>query len=87
MSKLTFTERAWSEYLEWQSGDKKILRRINLLLRDIQRSCFDGLGKPEPLAGNYAGYWSRRIDHTHRIVYQIKEDMVEIVQCKGHYND
>lgn len=87
MSKLTFTERAWSEYLDWQSGDKKILRRINLLLKDIQRSCFDGLGKPEPLTGNYAGYWSRRIDHTHRIVYQIKEDMVEIVQCKGHYND
>jgi len=86
MSKLTFAERAWEEYLYWQSNDKKALKRVNLLLKDIARNGNDGIGKPEPL--RYRNGWSRRIDDVNRLVYQLKDDgSVEIMQCKGHYDD
>lgn len=87
MSKFLFTEDAWADYLYWQSQDKKTLKRINQLLQDIERNGHSGIGKPEPLRGDLSGFWSRRIDDEHRIVYRISEDRVEIIQCKGHYHD
>ncbi len=86
MSKLTFTDRAWEEYLYWQSQDKKTLKRINALLKDIDRNNFEGIGRPEPLK-NYEGCWSRRIDEVNRIVYKITDGQIEVIQCKGHYDD
>lgn len=86
MSKLTFTERAWEEYLYWQTQDKKTLKRINAILKDINRNLFEGIGKPEPLK-NYENSWSRRVDETNRIVYKVCDGEIEIIQCKGHYND
>ena len=87
MSKLTFTEKAFEEYLYWQGQDKKTLRRINALLKEITRDPFSGTGKPEPLKGNLSGLWSRRIDETNRLVYRVSDGMIEIYQCKGHYDD
>ena len=87
MSKFLFTEDAWADYLYWQSPDKKTLKRINQLLQDIERNGHSGIGKPEPLRGDLSGFWSRRIDDEHRIVYRISEDRIEIIQCKGHYHD
>lgn len=86
MSKITFTEKAFEEYLYWQSQDKKTLKRINALLRDISRSPFDGIGKPEGLKENLSGYWSRRIDETNRLVYRVSGEDIEVYQCKGHYD-
>lgn len=85
--RLLWDERAWEEYLYWQTQDKKTLKRINLLLKNIQRSTFDGLGEPEPLKVNLSGWWSRRIDSANRIVYQERNGDIIIVQCKGHYDD
>ena len=85
MSSISFTESAWEEYCYWQTQDKKTLKRINLLLTDVQRNGFTGLGKPEPLKENLSGYWSRRIDDVNRLVYKIENDKIEIIQCKGHY--
>ena len=85
MNKISFTARAWEEYCYWQTQDKKTLKRINILLIDIQRNSFQGLGKPEPLKNNLSGYWSRRIDETNRLVYRINNEQIEIIQCKGHY--
>ena len=76
---------AWEEYLYWQMQDKKMLKRINQLIKDIQRNPFEGIGKPEPLKGNLSGFWSRRIDEEHRIVYAVEKEMVIIISCKGHY--
>ena len=87
MSRILFTEHAWEEYIYWQTQDKRTLLRINQLLRDIQRDPFDGIGKPEPLRGELSGFWSRRIDECNRIVYRVKDDIVELLQCKGHYDD
>ena len=87
MSRILFTEHAWEEYIYWQTQDKRTLRRINQLLRDIQRDPFDGIGKPEPLRGELSGFWSRRIDECNRIVYRVKDDIVGLLQCKGHYDD
>lgn len=87
MSKFLFTEDAWADYLYWQAQDKKTLKRINQLLQDIERNGHSGIGKPEPLRGDLSGFWSRRIDDEHRIVYRISEDRIEIIQCKGHYHD
>ncbi len=78
---------AWEDYLFWQSNDKKILKRLNQLIRDISRDPFDGIGKPEPLKGKLAGFWSRRIDEEHRIVYAVEEQIVLIFSCRGHYED
>ena len=84
--RLLWEEGAWDEYLDWQIQDKKTLRRINQLLRDIQRSPFEGIGKPEPLRGNLSGWWSRRIDEANRIVYQPQGDNIVILSVKDHYD-
>lgn len=83
---LSFHPQAWEDYLYWQQTDKATLRRINLLIREIQRDPFEGIGKPEPLKFNFSGYWSRRIDDTHRIVYKVDDDEVIIAQLRGHYD-
>ncbi len=85
--KLLWLEEAWLEYLAWQSEDKKTLRRINRLLTDIDRNGYQSIGKPEPLTGNLAGYWSVRIDGKNRIVFKIQEHHIEIIQCGTHYKD
>jgi len=82
----TWTDDAWKDYIYWQTQDKKTLKRINDLLKDIDRHPFSGIGKPEPLKGNKQGYWSRRIDDANRIVYKIAENQIVIVQCGGHYD-
>ena len=84
MSRIIFDEKAWEDYLYWQKTDKKMLKRINLLLRDLARNGNEGIGKPEPL--KHRDGWSRRIDNVHRLVYQLKDDTVEILQCRGHYD-
>ena len=78
---------AWEDYLYWQTHDKKILKRINQLVKDISRNPFEGIGKPEPLKENLAGLWSRRIDGEHRTVYTVEDNTVLIFSCRGHYND
>ncbi len=85
--KLIFSSKAWDDYLYWQVTDKKILKRINLLIKDIKRSPYDGIGKPEPLKHGLAGYWSRRINDEHRIVYKYKYNNNEILiaQLRYHY--
>ncbi len=85
--KLIFTEDAWKDYLYWQGQDKKTLKRINRILQEIERNKFEGIAKPELLRGNYSGCFSRRIDDAHRILYKLTEDAVEIIQCRGHYDD
>ncbi|MDR2884408.1 MAG: Txe/YoeB family addiction module toxin [Deferribacteraceae bacterium] len=86
MKKIWFDE-AWNDYLYWQTQDKKTLKRIHLLIKDIERNSFDGIGKPEALKGNYSGFWSRRIDDVNRLVYRIIDDnTLEILSCKGHYD-
>lgn len=86
MKKIWFDE-AWEDYLYWQAQDKKTLRRVNALLRDIERAAFDGIGKPEPLRGELSGFWSRRIDEVNRLVYRINGGVLEILSCRGHYDD
>ena len=87
MSKILFDEKAFADYLYWQTQDKKTLKRINALLKDIERNGFEGIGKPEPLQGSLSGYWSRRIDDTNRLVYKTNNGNIEILSCKGHYDD
>ena len=84
--RLLWEDRAWDDYLYWQTQDKKTLKKINGLIKDIQRNAFDGIGKPEPLRGNLSEMWSRRIDDANRIVYYVQENIVYIVSCKGHYD-
>ena len=86
MKKIWF-EEAWEDYLYWQTQDKKTLKRINMLLRDIERENYGGIGKPEPLKGELSGFWSRRIDETNRFVYRIANGVQEILSCRGHYDD
>ena len=83
---LVWHDKAWADYLYWQEHDKKTLKRINKILKDIERSPFDGMGKPEPLKNDFAGWWSRRIDDYNRIVYVIEDENCVIMQCKGHYS-
>lgn len=85
--RLLWEESAWEEYCSWQIEDKKTLKRINSLIKDIQRDCYNGIGKPEPLRGNLCGWWSRRIDETNRVVYREENGAVIIVSCKGHYEE
>jgi toxin YoeB len=85
--KLIFVEESWQDYLFWQLNDKKILKRINDLIKDIKRNAFEGIGKPEPLKHKYKGFWSRRIDNEHRIIYKIEDDEIIIVKCRFHYDD
>ena len=82
---LAWARQAWDDYLYWQQKDKKIVRRINTLIREIQRTPFAGIGDPEPLRHNWSGYWSRRIDREHRLVYKLTDDAVIIAQCRYHY--
>ena len=82
---IKFSDQAWEDYLYWQCCDKTTLKRINTLLRDIQRSPFAGIGKPEPLKHNLSGFWSRRIDDEHRLVYAMQDDTVLVAQCRYHY--
>ena len=82
-----FSDLAWEDYYYWQTQDKKTLQRINLLLKDIDRNGYDGIGKPEPLSGDLSGWWSRRIDECNRIVYKISEGKVIIAQCGSHYRE
>ncbi|MCU4177148.1 Txe/YoeB family addiction module toxin [Carboxylicivirga sp. N1Y90] len=83
---LTFTENAWEDYLYWQKIDKKILKKINAFFKEIQRTPFEGSGRPEQLKYDLAGYWSRRIDHEHRLVYQVSETEILIYACRFHYD-
>ena len=83
--KLIFSEHAWNDYLYWQKTDKKILKRINAVVKDIQRSPFEGIGKPETLKHALSGYWSRRINDEHRLVYRISDDSILIAQLRYHY--
>jgi len=80
-----WSDEAWDEYLEWQDKDPDLLKRINKLLRDIERDPFGGIGKPEALKRNLQGWWSRRIDGKNRIVYRVRNNMLEIAQCGSHY--
>ncbi|MEE1290381.1 MAG: Txe/YoeB family addiction module toxin [Spirochaetota bacterium] len=82
-----FSDDAWDEYLFWIAQDKKTLKKINNLLKDIERNGNSGLGKPEPLKGDFSGYWSREIDEKNRLVYKIDGNIIKIIQCKNHYND
>ena len=84
--KILWHENAWDDYCAWQTEDKKTLKKLNALIKDIQRSPFDGIGKPEPLKENLSGWWSRRIDDTNRIFYKQDGDNIIIAACKGHYN-
>jgi toxin YoeB len=83
--KYVFVSESWEDYLYWQKIDKKMLKRINALLQDISRHPYEGIGKPEPLKHNYRGFWSRRIDGEHRLIYQVTDDEIRIVKCRYHY--
>ena len=87
MSNIQFTDEAWEDFRYWLTQDKKTLKRILKLLDDIERNGYDGIGKPEPLKGNLAPYWSRRIDDSNRIVYRVENDVIKIVQCGSHDRD
>ena len=82
---LIWHDTAWADYLYWQTQDKKTLKRINQLIKNIERNGNEGIGKPEPLKENLTGFWSRRIDEGHRLVYRIYDDQIQIVQCRSHY--
>jgi toxin YoeB len=83
--RLTFSSRAWDEYLYWQKTDKAVLKRINSLIKDVMRDPFDGIGKPEPLKHSLSGYWSRRITDEHRLVYKVSDENLLIAQLRYHY--
>ena len=83
--KQSFTADAWEEYLEWQKSDRKGLRRLNRLIEEARRTPYEGIGKPEALIGDLEGYWSRRIDLEHRLVYKVEGDSLLIAQCRRHY--
>ena len=83
--KLIWSEKSWEDYLYWQSNDKKILKKINTLIKDIKRTPFEGMGKPEPLKFELSGCWSRRITNEHRLVYEVIEDKLYIISCRYHY--
>jgi len=78
--------QAWEDYVYWQANDRRILKRINVLIKEILRNPFDGIGKPEPLKFEWSGFWSRRINDEHRLVYKVKDRQVIIAQCRYHYD-
>ncbi|MEO6974554.1 MAG: Txe/YoeB family addiction module toxin [Gallionella sp.] len=82
---IKFSDQAWEDYQFWQGKDKATLKRINALLKGIQRAPFEGIGKPEPLKHNLSGFWSRRIDQEHRLVYAVQDDTILVAQCRYHY--
>lgn len=83
--KIIWFEKAWKDYVYWQTEDKKTLKRINQIIKDIERNPFEGIAKPEPLKGELSGFWSRRIDSSNRFVYRVKDNYVEVLSCKNHY--
>ena len=85
--RIRFSASAFEDFNYWQDTDKRRAKRVRLLLKEIQRSPFDGIGKPEPLKGDLSGFWSRRVDDTNRIVYRVAGDTIDVVQCRGHYSD
>ncbi len=85
--KKIWSDKAWDDYLYWQTHDKKTLKRVNQLVKDIERNNFEGIGKPEALKGNLSGFWSRRIDDANRLIYRINGEFIDILSCKGHYED
>ena len=85
MRNLVFTPEAWGDYQFWVNQDRKTCKKINILIADTQRNPFDGIGKPEPLKENYAGFWSRRIDEKNRLIYSVTENEIQIVGCRFHY--
>lgn len=85
MRTVAFTPKGFEEYNNWFELDPQMIDRIKLLIRDIDRDPFRGLGKPEPLKGDWSGYWSRRIDNEHRLIYKVSGDQILVVKCKGHY--
>ncbi len=84
--KLCFVDESWEDYLYWQKTDKKMLGRINMLIKEISRTPYEGLGKPEPLKHKYRGFWSRRINDEHRLIYRVVEENIWIVKCRFHYD-
>lgn len=84
--KYVFVEESWEDYLFWQKTNKNLVKRINALLKDISRTPFTGIGKPEPLKHKYQGFWSRRIDNEHRLIYAVKKDEILIAKCRFHYD-
>ena len=82
-----FTDIGWEDYLYWQTEDRKTLRKINTLLKDIERNSNEGIGKPEPLTGDLSGFWSRRINQTDRLIYALEMDQIIIIACRYHYDD
>ncbi|OUD12306.1 Txe/YoeB family addiction module toxin [Thioflexithrix psekupsensis] len=82
---LSWTDESWNDYLYWQTQDRKTLNRINKLIQDVKRSPFEGIGKPEALKENLAGFWSRRIDDTNRLVYAVEDKAITIISCRYHY--
>ena len=85
--KIIWFEEAWEDYLYWQTQDKKTIKRINQLLTDATRNGYSGIGKPEPLKSEFSGFWSRRIDGVNRFVYRIQGNVLEVLSCRGHYNN
>lgn len=85
--KKIWSDKAWDDYLYWQAQDKKTLKRVNQLVKDIERNNFEGIGKPEALKGNLSGFWSRRIDDANRLIYRINGEFIDILSCKGHYEN
>lgn len=83
--KIIFHEQAWDDYLYWQKQDRKLLARLNSLIKECTRTPFDGTGKPEPLKGQLSGWWSRRMNREHRLVYRVEDDQLLIAQCRYHY--
>ena len=84
--KLIFVDESWEDYLYWQKTDRKILERINNLVKDISRNPYSGLGKPEPLKYKYQGFWSRRITEEHRLIYRVVDEEIQIAKCRFHYD-
>lgn len=86
MTRITFSKNSWEEYISWQNEDKKMLKKINEIIKDIQKQPYEGIGKPEPLKYDLAGLWSRRIDREHRLVYQVIDQEILIYSCRYHYD-
>lgn len=86
-NKIQWDIDAWDDYLYWQKQDKKIIKKINDLIKAVCRDPYEGIGQPEPLKGNLSGFWSRHIDHGHRLVYAVEDNTIILISCKGHYDD
>lgn len=84
--KVVFVEESWEDYLYWQRTDKNKLKKINALIKDIARNAYEGVGKPEALKHKYSGFWSRRIDSEHRLIYRVVDDEIQIAKCRFHYD-